>query len=357
MRKLKWIFAGLILLIGAHMGLWWIATSRVAQKAHEWQDQANAAGWSVQFDTWHRAGWPYAAGIAVSGLRISSPTTRAFSRFDYQADRVAIAFKPWSPRAPEILVYRSQRLYLPAFDLAVRLHTTSFAASISLDNHATSIVKLRARHPRIDSVLNGRNGTVSAADLTVAGQWSPVDLTDRTAAASLRAESIDLTPLLDPAIAQGLGSRISSMSTDVTITRLDALQSAEPLVAWRRSGGRLQLRNFGFGWGPLGLDGCATLDLDDALQPSGNATLRLLGSDAALDALSNSGTISPSVAVAIKAVLQLVAAATSSSGHTDNSDTGGAGVVIPVMLRDQTITALGIPMLRLPRWSVDKVVP
>jgi hypothetical protein len=112
------------------------------------------------------------------------------------------------------------------------------------------------------------------------------------------------------------------------------------VAAWRNAGGKVELHRVSIGWGPLGVTGQGSLELDETLQPIGTATLRVVGYNQALDAMARGGSLSPRVVGAAKAVLDLIA-------HTP--DGGGAPLVdAPLTLRDGQLTVGQIPVARLP---------
>jgi hypothetical protein len=157
------------------------------------------------------------------------------------------------------------------------------------------------------------------------------------------AEAIGLPPAPDGG-PWPLGPRLASVSFDAALS--GPLPSAPDLTtratAWRDDGGRLVVHRLALGWGPLGLSGSATMALDEHMQPTAAATVRLVGYDATLDALASAGAITQHAALAAKAVLALLAR---------RPDGGGAPTVeLPLTLEDGTLSAGRFPLLRLPRF-------
>ncbi len=120
-------------------------------------------------------------------------------------------------------------------------------------------------------------------------------------------------------------------------------QAADPLAratGWRDGGGTLQIGRFAIGWGPLGLNGSATLALDEHMQPMGTATAHIIGESQVLDALAASGVITPRTALATKAFLGLMA---------KEPEGGGAPQVdVPLTLQDRKLAMGRIPVTVVP---------
>jgi hypothetical protein len=167
--------------------------------------------------------------------------------------------------------------------------------------------------------------------------WHGIEAAPHRLALRLSAEAIALPP--PPAPQAPLGPHIASATIEGSVSNVLPLQLSSPsatLAAWRDRGGVLTLQHIALGWGPLGVTGTASLKLDPALQPDGAATLRLVGIDETLTALAGAHTITPRAAQAAKAVAGLLAHA---------SQSGGAGVEVPVRLHDGTVSLGMIPLV------------
>ena len=102
------------------------------------------------------------------------------------------------------------------------------------------------------------------------------------------------------------------------------------------------MRRLALGWGPLGVSGNATIGLDEHMQPTGTATVRLIGYDAGLDALASNGAIPQHMARAAKGVLNILARRPEGGGSPQ--------VELPLSLQDRTLAAGHFPLVRLPQF-------
>jgi hypothetical protein len=115
------------------------------------------------------------------------------------------------------------------------------------------------------------------------------------------------------------------------------------LARWRDRGGTVGVQRFAMTWGPAHTQASATITLDQQLQPMGAATLRVVGWEAASDALGRSGTIDPRAATVVRAMLGLVA--------RQPDDGGPSEVELPVTLEEGIVSVGHVPLFRVPTVS------
>ena len=270
------------------------------------------------------------AGVAFSGGETDIP--RGLS---WRAEHAELAVALLQPRQVHVRITGQQRLRLsdlPEFGFTA----DRFELTAPLD--------LAAPARMADLAISGLRAALAAGSLDIATMALHVD--SRPAAGKGEAALI----LTGSAEAIGLpatrpspfGPRITSVSFDTALT--GPLPGAADLktraTAWRDGGGTLEVRRLALGWGPLGLSGNASLALDAHLQPTGNATARLVGYDAMLDALASSGALAPSAAQAVKGILGILAGPPAGGGSPQ--------VELPLNMHDRTLAAGPIPLLRLP---------
>jgi hypothetical protein len=114
-------------------------------------------------------------------------------------------------------------------------------------------------------------------------------------------------------------------------------------TSWRDGGGSLELHQLAIGWGQTRLDATATMALDDELQPMGAGTSKIVGYNAALDALAAKGVLTRSAAKAAKAVLSLTANIPA-EGEPEE-------VEVPLTLQFRTFSVRQVPLIRLPEFD------
>jgi hypothetical protein len=341
MRRRLWIvpLAGVLLLVGAHFALWRYEASQLDAGLAAWLAQRRAAGWTDSMGTPARGGWPLAATLSIPDVTLRGGDPDIPGGLAWRADRLDLRVDLFSPGTLQVGAAGMQALRvgaLPEIAYTADSITALLPLAAETPPHEVSLTarNLRAGLPGIDAAASLTVGLVQLdASIKPAAPAGEAALTWR-----LATEAISL-----PASrAWALGSRISSLSIEGAVD--GPVPLARGLVpratAWRDGGGTLEIGHMALGWGPLGLSGAATLALDQRLQPMGTGSLRMVGYAAALDALANGRVLTPSAAVAAKAVLSLLA--------TAPEDGGPAEVEVPLTLRDRTLAMRQVPLVKLP---------
>ncbi len=328
-RPLVVVLALLVILGGASFALWWVAVSRLEAGLADFAAQARAQGWTVTVAATQGAGWPLAAELVLTDMTVTAGADVLPGGAVWRAQRAVLHVSPLAPEVLELRVPGVQHLRLFGSEAA------HFAA-------ARFTLSTQLRQP---GAL-----TLDAADLRFAPPWEGMKVglltahADPSGSFGVTTEAIALPPAPPPA----LGPHIASATLQGTLRgALPPLSPApaERAAAWQREGGRVELAQLAVGWGPLGVTGNATLSLDSALQPAGTATLRVVGYDEALAALTAGGVVSGHAAQAIGAVLGLMAQAPEGGGAPQ--------VALPVALDGGALTVGRIPVGRVPKlvWS------
>jgi hypothetical protein len=182
--------------------------------------------------------------------------------------------------------------------------------------------------------LSGAVSSVLGPGATPGGERADVELTDVSVTSGERLTKVDAARLIlhlpptapriheEPlfsvtveahhiALAAGLaplGQQIDHLMLDAT-WRGPVPPGTLPnaLAAWRDDGGTIELQGIDLGWGPLILAADGTLALDKALQPLGAFSARIMGYDAILDALIDTGAIKQNDAALVRVGLSMMA--------------------------------------------------
>ncbi len=336
-RRQKIVLAAvpLVLILG-HFAYWRQLQHQLADGYVQWVAQARAAGWTVQAGPVAGGGWPFDASLTIPDFALAGGNATIPGGIDWHSAQVALRIRLTDPLRVEVDAQGRQTIRVgasPAIPVAAeRLHATLPLGT----NGVPQAVDILANHMTADVVpARGEQGRMSIgllqAHTDLVGGPSGIGIT-------LSAEAIDLPATMK----WPLGSRLSSLALEGTISGTlgeGATQSASA-AAWRDSGGSLEIQRFAVGWGPLGVSATATLALDDQLQPMGAGTAKLIGYDAALDALAANGSLSRSAVTAAKAVLSLLA--------PTPGDGEPAAVDVPLTLQYRTLSMRQVPLLRLP---------
>jgi hypothetical protein len=301
-------------LAAAHTAAWMWATGQLRTELDAWVAERQAEGWTVRHGATSRGGWPLAASLVVEQPDVTAPPGVSWT-----GERVVLRVALLRPDLLSVSPQGGQTVRLGASDL-MRVQAGALSVDVSLAS--TGPATLLARALRVEAAGLAFTAGLLTGEIAASGA---------DAAFTLAAEAVTL-----PADRRwALGERVSSASVE---GRVIGIADAAGPRAWRDAGGAVELRRFAIGWGPLGASGSARGDLDAALQPEGDATVRLVGADAALDAAAADGAVTAQAAAAGKAVLGLLAAAQDSGGR----------VQVPVSLRAGTLSAAGVPLARVP---------
>jgi hypothetical protein len=320
---------------GASFALWRWTVGRMESGFAAWTAEAAAQGWTVRTAAVHPAGWPHAAELVLSGLSLDAGPDVVPGGVRWMADRAVLRLSPLAPAVLEVRLEGVQ--HVRAFGGA----EAPFAADhfvLTIPVRGDGPARLDAGQIRFAAPLEG----MTIGLLEGQGESHPASGQGRPALTfELSAEAIALPP--PPAPQPPLGNRIASATVQGALDGVlppPAPDLAARAAAWQRSGGLLRVQHLAVGWGPLGVSGAGAIGLDRALQPIGTATLRLIGYDAALEALAADGTIRPQAARAIGGVLGLLA-------RTSEND-ATPQVELPVELRDGVLSVGRIPVGKIP---------
>jgi hypothetical protein len=345
--------AALVVIGGGHALVWRWAVQTVSTQYAVWVAQQRAAGWIVTSGEPMRGGYPLAAQLVLPQTHIEEASKSGPSRIGWTGERVVLGVALLHPRTLVISAEGLQRLRL-ANDAELPFRADRLTATIPLEPGAPArsvdiaATNLRAGLPmptRQDADAQGDPPT--AAGLTVAllalHAESKPSAAQGEAALSFSGSAQDIGLPPPPAgRTWPLGARIASVSLEGAVNG-PVPRLADPTAkatGWRDGGGTLEIGRFAIGWGPLGLNGSATLALDEHMQPMGTAAAHILGYAEALDALALNGAITPRTASAAKVVLSLMA---------KEPEGGGAPQVdVPLTLQDRKLAMGRIPLAILP---------
>jgi len=335
------LIAAVVLLAALAAGYWvyWRYVARQLQAGVEsWTEQQRAVGNEVAFAWDGIGGFPFRFSATFRDPEILWHTPRG--DFMWKGAALEADMAPWNLR--EIQVQSDGR-----HDASVRLADDGSEWRLSMIGFA-GIVALHD-----SGALRG---------ITVALQQPDATLADGTALSAERATIMLDLPEAPPAdfnaplaravldvksMALPAGKRlltedpVQSLTLDATLKGpMPELPLKDALVAWRDSGGVLDLNTFGFAQGPLALSGNATIALDPDLQPEGAGTITTAGLSSAVEILIQDGLIPPDRA--------LVARATVKALEKPGAD-GRPQATLGLSLQNRTVSFGPVPLFALQR--------
>jgi hypothetical protein len=336
-RILALVLALAAALVAGDVVLWRWAEGQLEARFADWTAAARAHGWAILAAPPVRSGWPLAAQITMADLTVSAHHPELPGDLDWSAARLGLRMALLHPRTLDITVAGMQHLRIGALaDLPFT--ADRFEAVVPLQPGVPAHggdLKVAQLRVGID------NAGLTLARARLHGEWKPAALQGE----AVLTLSADVADLVLPGGTWAFGPRIGSAAFDLMLT--GPLPPAEtPLAratAWRDGGGTLELQRLALDWGPLNLNGSATLALDEHMQPMGAATARIVGYAATLDALAAARVIGTRAAMTAKAVLGLMAHAP--------ADSAAPEVEVPLTLQDGTLSVGRIPLARMPEFS------
>ncbi|MBL28150.1 MAG: hypothetical protein CMM50_11455, partial [Rhodospirillaceae bacterium] len=293
----------LVVAAGGYTTYWFVLRARAESAVEDWVAAQRRSGTEITYRSFEIGGFPYRLEADIQGLSVARG--EAAVPWSWQSDRVLLITQPWSLRhfvavtdAPSQLAY-----WFGGIEYRVNVALSEGRASTRVDGNgqlAMGAVDLR------DLRLTDGDDAMSLGSI---GRFQVhvrpgAEETENTFDAVLQADGVDL-PGSGPA---ALGNRVEHVLVDASWSGpLPDADFAEAVAAWREAGGAVDVHALTVDWGPLGVDGDATLSVDDAMRPLGAGVVRVAGSDALVDALSAEGNIDGTMAAAAKIGLALIA--------------------------------------------------
>ncbi len=339
MRKWSiWVLAACLCVGLADRALWVAGTRALAGGLDRWEEQARAQGWSVSETGRFVSGWPFAASLAVSDLKLAGGDHALPGGLDWHAGRTIFSVSLDAPFTLSVEPEGQEVVRLSHMKTIV-FNADHLLATVPLWHGADATADLSAQ-----GVTGGIAGSGHPQDVRL----ESLTLHLRLKAPQAQGLSGALTGALDFA-ARGLGlPDIGRWPLGDTVAAIaGTMQFSSPNLAgvrgghdeasaWRDGGGGVSLQDVSLRWGPLGLHGEAQLGLDARLQPAGRGTADVSGAADAIDALVDAKVIAPGIGATGKAVLSVMPAAP-----------GSDALRLPFGLHDNTLSIGPIPLARL----------
>lgn len=331
----------LILLLAAGYLAWWYVLARqLAAGFDSWAAASRAEGWTVEVGSRHIGGWPFAARLSLTDVRLRGGALYLPSAIAWDAAGLDLQVAPLHPTDLSIVGRGEQRIG-PLNGPALAIDGQNLTARISLTRPGPPwVVTLEG-----DGVHARPAGGGGAALIRhVAGTLAidpTASVTGTALDADLKARSIEPPP----GQSWPLGDRIAAIDLAAAITGPVPPPGPPALRArtWEAAGGAATLRGGSLQWGPLDATASGRGGLDASLQPRAEGTAKIVGWGQVLDELAGHRVISDRAAAAAKAVISLLA--------TVPPGGGDAVLTVPFTVRDGVLSIRRIPLLRTPALS------
>lgn len=334
-------FLGLVAIVAllclADVLFWHAAARRLEEGFQAWVADGRQHGWTITSSSTALGGWPLAATLTVTDLAVAGGDPVIPGGVAWDTKRLVLRIDMLAPWLLDLEPIGVQRLRV-AGGPELPFVADTMHAVVPLEAAGTVDLKasgLRAALPTDGDASENVTAATLRCRLAVinGGESDPPTLS-----ISLAAETIGLPHH----IRWPLGPSIAALGLEGVVTGPlpAATQPVALASAWRDGGGSAEIQKLTLAWGPLTVNGTATLALDEQLQPMGAGNAKLTGFDATLDAFASNGVMTRSAAKAAKAVLSLLAG-TPQEGETPEVD-------VPLTLQYRTLSMRQVPLVRLP---------
>lgn len=332
------VLAVLVLMLTGVAAQWHLTATRLEDGFQAWIAERRAQGWSVRVGSVARGRWSRSVSLLIHDFEISGGEPTIPGGVGWFTPRVTLRvdlFDPWRIGIePEGL----QSLRLPG-GRTVSLTAEGVWIGLSGGPERTTLTfdteGIRAELPD----PGGQTETLDIAELDARLEWTGAAATNEVAASfAITGKGIRLPE----GTRWPLGRLVETISADGALIGPLPAAAAPRLaaLAWRDTGGSLEVNVQALTWGPLTASGSATLALDEQLQPMGAGSAHVSGFQGTFDALGSNGVLTHSAVKAAKALLSLMAGVP--SGRETHS------VDVPLTLQFRTLSMRQIPLALLP---------
>jgi Uncharacterized protein conserved in bacteria (DUF2125) len=287
-RRTRWkpaaaIGLGLGLAVAAYAGYWRYAAGQFDRSVAGWIAEREAEGYRIQMTLAPVEGFPLWLSTEVGDPAVAAPD----DAWTWRGPTFHLRSRPWSPLAFTVHLPGAHHFATQGRDFELAAAGADGRIAYGFDGRLTDFaVELRQA-----SLTEVGEPPIAAARITLGARVPPPDdggIASVTLAFEAEVADLALPSTMRPA----LGPLIAAASTAGRVAG-PILPGPLPtaLAAWRDAGGTIELDRFQMRWGPLGLDGSATVALDDALQPLVAASCEMQGIGPTFDALMDAGVI------------------------------------------------------------------
>jgi hypothetical protein len=297
------IFATLLVAAGAYSAYWFVVAGRIRESIAAWADSARVEKLQVSWKELRISGYP--AGFRVDLKAAALRDNGLIPAPELRAPLLSGTARPWDLAiwrltAPqgftgELLGPDGRR---PA---EISAHTADGVVSIASEGGWRLWLS-----SRVTSVAGAGRVLVGSADAWVfVPQRPPSGHIEPMAGFAVNARQVHLPTPMGP-----LGDTIDDLDFGLTVRgAIPRGKLAQAMVAWRDSGGTVELDNLHLRWGALGATATGTIALDQELQPIGGFFGAIQGYDQILTVLVQSGHLRASDAGLARIALTMLAKA------------------------------------------------
>lgn len=330
------VLAVLVLLASFWAGLWWWSAQRVEEQFLQWQARQAAEGRDVTFTEMRVVGFP-----THLRLSLSEPGMKDSSGWEWAGPDVTAEAALWQPRRVRLTFPGTHALQPPEDSMLAPLELASGAAEGWLWLDGRGVIEGMSLAFRRLALAGYFDGGTSAQALDVS--WGrPAMMSGQEGADPgdvpfvLDIQELELPSAAEPPLGRSLQHLLAQGSLE------GWLQLGPPAVtlpAWAAAGGQVVLNELQMDWGPLQLQGDASLTLDQEQRPLGAGRARVRGFEAAVGAFTEAGLMEEDIGSMARLALLAMS--------SENSD-GERQIEVPITAQDGILRVGPLPLMPLP---------
>lgn len=315
-------------------GFWWWSAGKLRDQLERWQAVQAEQGRKVSFRAVRVEGFP-----ARLRLHLADPEVADRSGWLWEGPTITGEASLWQPRRIHLSFPGTQRLEPPpGSPLAPLELATGDAEGDAVLARDGSLDSFRLRFDGV-ALAGYVNGGTRAESLEL-GWGGEARSADGSGAEDfpflLRIEGLEMPSAIEPPLGRNLERLVATGRVE---GRPRIGPPAVTLPEWADAGGVVELETLEVVWGPLRLEGDASLSLDPQNRPLGAGTARILGFERSLDAFVEGGLVEEEVAGAVRFGLLAL------SGRDEN---GQRVIEVPLSAQDGVLLIGPLPLLPLP---------
>ena len=255
-------------------GWWYFVAGRLEAGARDWISARVAEGFAVSFDRLSREGFPGEAAV-----RFEVPSIRRSTgdeSVQWRGPTLTLAVPTTNPGRLRFELGGRHVAQWLARGADLTLATEKVAGAVVPQEDGGWLCSATADEVQLTS----RSNPAGAVHASQARVWARVPATPGQ---PLRAGGE--TERLELSESGPFGTLVEQASATVVLVPAPAALGAEALSAWASAGGRLEVHQLAFRWGPIAVEAKGTIGVDAQARPAGELSLRVRGFDRAVDVL------------------------------------------------------------------------
>ncbi len=331
----KWITRGGIavaVLAGAYVAAWFATAKVVRDGTRAWLAQQQGGGLTIATGEWQTAGFPGRIVITVPDVVATTPVSAG--GWEFRSPRVVISTAALgfhrltvdvagthtlaygdAPRTALLIAAEDARAVIGLAWGGRLRHSTLTATQLTVRTTQDGAPLVRIGSGRVDAEILDTD-TVPSTSPTL----------PPTARAEMEARDVAMPPSVLP-----LDAPIARAALTAELTgSLTPGALPQVLDVWRAGGGTVEIRSAALDWAPIRVAGSGTFALDEKLQPTGAASLRVQGGAELMDGLAKAGILSAQAASVARLGLALLMRPNAA---------GVQELAVPLTLQDRAVSA------------------